>query len=422
MKDVPETETRAPALAVVLKGWPRLSETFIAQELKALETRGLRFEIWSLRRPYDAKRHPIHAEVTARARYLPEYLHEEPIRVLAGLFRAMLRVGFLPALATWLGDLARDRSVNRIRRFGQACVLAAEAPRETRFLYAHFLHTPGSVTRYAAMMRGLDWGFSAHARDIWTIPNWEKREKLAAARFGFVCNEAGFRNLSALAGRPDTVEKALHGLDLARFPPPAQPRPPRDGQAKDDPVRIVSIGRLVEKKGYRDLLSALADLPETLNWRFIHLGGGPLFETLDAYARKAGVAGRIEWRGPATQAEVLAALREGDVFALAAKVAADGDRDGLPNVLLEAASQELAIVATRTGAIPEFLAHGRTGVMVPPARPQALTEALQRLIRDPQLRAKLGAAARERLARDFAMDPGVDRIAAKLRAALDVEV
>jgi colanic acid/amylovoran biosynthesis glycosyltransferase len=147
-----------PALAVVVKGWPRLSETFIAQELAALEQRGIQFDIWSLRFPTDKKRHPLHNQITARIRYLPEYLHQEPLRV----FRAWLAVRKLPGYAKarqiWATDYRRDRTRNRLRRFGQACVLAHEMPVESLGLYAHFMHTPSSVARYAAMMRGLPWG------------------------------------------------------------------------------------------------------------------------------------------------------------------------------------------------------------------------------------------------------------------------
>jgi glycosyltransferase involved in cell wall biosynthesis len=409
----------APPLAVVLKGWPRLSETFIAQELKALEDIGFRFEIWSLRRPHDAKTHPIHAEIKAPVRYLPEYLHQEPLRVLTGMVLALFRIGFLPALGAWLADLVRDPTLNRIRRFGQACVLATEASPNLQFLYVHFLHTPGSVARYAALMRGLDWGFSAHARDIWTIPAWEKREKLAAARFGFVCNESGFRHLEALAPDPARLEKVYHGIDLKRFPPPAEPRPPRRGRTPDDAVRIVSIGRLVEKKGYGDLLSALADLPEGVHWRFIHIGGGPLHGALAGRARRLRLEDRIEWRGPGAHAEVLKLLREGDVFVLPAKIAKDGDRDGLPNVLLEAASQELPIIATHAGAMQDFIVQKETGYLAPPGRPAVLAEAMTRLIRDPEERQRLGVAARERVQKEFTMKEGVERIAARLAAAFD---
>jgi glycosyltransferase involved in cell wall biosynthesis len=409
----------APPLAVVLKGYPRLSETFIAQELKALEDRGLSFHVWSLRKPYDDRLHPIHGEIRAKVFYLPEYLHEEPGRVLAGLAGAMLRRGFLVALALWLADLVRDPSLNRIRRFGQACVLAREGAASLRFLYAHFLHTPASVARYAAAIRGLRWGFSAHARDIWTIPDWEKREKIADARFGVTCTEAGARHLQGLAADPSKIEMLHHGLDLRRFPAPAEPRPPHTGHGEEDRVTFLSVGRLVEKKGYRDLLAALADLPKNAHWRFVHIGDGPLRAILQDYATRLGIADRIDWRGKRDQRDVLAALREADVFVLAAKVAQDGDRDGLPNVLLEAASQNLPIVATRVGAIGEFVANERTGVLVRAGHVGALAEQLHKLSRDPRRREALGAAARERLEREFGVEKGVARIAEKLRVILD---
>ena len=240
----------APPLAVVLKGYPRLSETFIAQELAALEARGHAFEIWSLRHPYDDRVHPIHRRIRARARYLPEYLYQEPLRVLAGLWQASLRPGFGRALVAWLRDLARDPTANRGRRFGQALVLARELPPEVRFLYVHFLHTPASVTRYAAMIRGLPWGVSAHAKDIWTIPEWEKREKLAEAEFAVTCTASGAKHLDALAP-PGRVTLAYHGLDLGELPdPPA-------GREAGGPFTLISVGRVVAKKGYDDLLDAL---------------------------------------------------------------------------------------------------------------------------------------------------------------------
>ena len=165
-------------VAFVLKGYPRLSETFIAQEIAALEKRGLEILIVSLRRPTDGALHAVHREIKAEVLYLPEYLLLEPVRLLRAAFRAGKNLS--KTLKVWLKDLARDPTPNRIRRFGQALVLAAEAPRDVAWLHAHFLHTPASVARYAAMLLGLPWSGSAHAKDIWTTPEWEKREKLAA--------------------------------------------------------------------------------------------------------------------------------------------------------------------------------------------------------------------------------------------------
>ena len=173
-------ETEFPLVVVVLKGYPRLSETFIAQELRALEKSGLRLQLVSLRHPTDKSTHPIHQEIVSTVNYLPEYLYQEPRRVFSSWRKARRLPGYRTARAVWLKDLRRDLTPNRIRRFGQALVLAAEMPTETAMIYVHFLHTPASVGRYAAMMTGQKWACSAHAKDIWTTPEWELREESLA--------------------------------------------------------------------------------------------------------------------------------------------------------------------------------------------------------------------------------------------------
>jgi glycosyltransferase involved in cell wall biosynthesis len=412
------------AVAFVLKGYPRLSETFIAQEILGLERRGLDIRIVSLRRPTDRKTHPIHAEIRAPVLYLPEYLWREPLRVWRAWRWARRQPGWAATCALWRDDFRRDRTANRGRRFGQALVLAHELPAGVTRLHAHFLHTPASVARYAARLLGLPWTVSAHAKDIWTTPDWEKREKLADCRWLVTCTAVGATHLRALAPAaaaphaPERVMLAYHGIDLARFEPSKTARPGRDGSAPDDPVVLLSVGRLVAKKGYDDLLAALAALPRELHWRFVHIGGGELGATLRARAATLGLAERIEWRGARAQDEVLTAYRAADLFALASRVADDGDRDGLPNVLMEASSQELAIVSTRVSAIPELIAHGTTGLLVPPSDPAALADALARLIAAPALRHQLGRQARARLADGFGFEAGLDRIHARLTETL----
>src|SRR5207248_1335577 len=152
--------------------------------------------------------------------YLPEYLKDEPRRVVAAWHHARQLPGYAAARRVWLADLVRDPTPNRVRRFGQALVLAAEMSPDTRHLHAHFLHTPASVARYAAIICRLPWSLSAHAKDIWTSPAWEKREKLASAEWAVTCTESGRSHLAALAPSPDTVRLSYHGLDLDRFPPP----------------------------------------------------------------------------------------------------------------------------------------------------------------------------------------------------------
>ncbi|MCA8929519.1 MAG: glycosyltransferase, partial [Alphaproteobacteria bacterium] len=394
------------AVAVVLKGYPRLSETFIAQEILALQQRGLYQHIVSLRHPTDRKRHPMHDAIRAPVLYLPEYLYQEPLRVLRAWWRVRRRPAYRAVRRQWLRDWRRDRTPNRGRRFGQALVLAAELPADIGHLHAHFLHTPASVTRYAAALSGLSWSVSAHAKDIWTSPEWEKREKLADCAWAVTCTAFGAAHLQALAPAPERVELLYHGLDLGRFPPPLAERGARDGSDPGAPARLLSVGRAVPKKGYDDLLDALARLPADLAWHLTHIGGGKLARPLQQRAERLGIAHRITWQGSQAQEAVVAAYREADLFVLASKVADDGDRDGLPNVLMEAQSQGLACLATTAAGIPELIRDGETGRLVPPGDPAALADALAALIRAPQERARLGLAGAAALRQRFSFETG----------------
>lgn len=402
-------------VAVVVKGYPRLSETFIAQEILALERRGIDIVIVSLRHPTDRFTHPIHAEIRSPVHYLPEYLHEAPGRVLRAWRSARRLPGYARARALWIADLARDRTRNRVRRFGQALVLAAELGR-VRSIHAHFLHTPASVARYASAMLGVGWSFSGHAKDVWTTPDWEKREKLADARFAVTCTRSSLEHLAALAPSPATVELVYHGLDRGRFPAAARERPPRDGRDSSDPVRILSVGRLVEKKGFDDLLRALATLAPALAWRLDVVGGGALEARLRHQAAALGIGERVSWHGSLPHDRVIEHFAGADLFVLASRIAADGDRDGLPNVLMEAQLLGAACVATRVSGTPELIEHEVNGLLVPPRDPAALAGALERAIVDPSLRGRLAGAGRRVVTSRFSFEEGVARIAARLTA------
>lgn len=400
-------------VAVIVKGWPRLSETFIAQEVLGLERRGLRQVIVSLRQPTDKAVHELNRRVTAPVAYLPEYLHREPGRVLRALAAVRRLPGWRAARAAWIADLRRDPTRNRARRFGQACVLAAELPPDVTWLHTHFLHTPASVARYAALLTGLPWSFSAHAKDIWTSPEWEKREKLAEARWGVTCTAFGHAHLQALAPEPGRVELLYHGLDFSRFPDPPTKRPPRDGGDPADPVNLLSVGRAVEKKGFDLMVDALARLPAGLHWRWVHVGGGERLPALKEQAAALGLSDRIEWLGAKAQDAVIAQYRRADLFVLPCRTARDGDRDGLPNVLMEAQTQALACLSTRAAAVAELIDDGATGHLVEPDDVPALAAALEALLRDPARRAALGDAGAARVRRDFGCEAGIDRLFAR---------
>ena len=395
-------------VAVFLKGYPRLSETFIAQEIRNLERAGLDLRLVSLRHPTDTKRHPVHEEIEAPVSYLPEYLRDEPARVLRGWRSARRLPGYARAAAFFRRDLARDRTRNRVRRFGQACVAAAEMPADVGHLYGHFIHTPGSVTRYAAVMLGLPFSISAHAKDIWTSPDWELAEKLPGADAGadwtVTCTAGGAAHLRSLAADPSRVHLVYHGLDLARFPSP----PPRESD--HGPVRVVSVGRAVEKKGLDVALRALAALPADLEWHFTHIAGGPLLDDLKRLAAELGIAARCTWLGQQAQGRVLEEYRRSDLFLLPCRIAADGDRDGLPNVIVEAQSQRLPVVSTAISGIPELIEDGVNGLLVPPDDVAATVEALEKAMRDANARRRWGAAGEDRVRSAFDAGREIDAL------------
>jgi glycosyltransferase involved in cell wall biosynthesis len=403
-------------IAVVVKGYPRLSETFIAQEILGLERRGIPILIVALRKPYDPFIHELHRQISAEVLYLPEYVKDDPARVAKAKRWAEKQPSYAAAKALFDADYAREHNAGRQRRWAQGCVFAHELPEDISWIHTHYLHTPCSVSRYAAHLSGRGWSFSAHAKDIWTSEEWDLRTKLDDAAWGVTCTGVNAQHLKGLCANPEKVELVYHGLDFTGFPMPSDTPSTRDGSG--EPVRLLSVGRAVEKKGYDDLLHALGQLPKNLNWHFTHIGGGELSDQLKQMGDRLGLSERITWMGARPREEVIKACSEADLFTLPSKLAKSGDRDGLPNVLMEAQSMGLCCLSTSVSAIPELITNGETGCLVPPADRKALSNALAELIANPSLRDRLGRAASARVRRDFASAPGLDHLAEKFRKVL----
>ena len=395
-----------PPVAFVLKGYPRYTETFVAQEILALERRGLDIRIFS-QRSTGLGRHPVHDEIKAPITYLPEYMHQAPARVWRAWRSVRTKPGYKSARRALFKDLLKDPTPGRFRKFGHALVLASELPSDVKHLHAHFLHAPATIVRYVSLMTGLPWSCSAHAIDIWTSPEWDKRNKLDSMEWLVTCTKTNVEHLSELAPKPENVELVCHGLDFSRFP---QQKKSRDNQL---PVQLFTVGRAVEKKGYDCLLQSLALLPKDLDWRLVHIGTGPLLESLRRQAETAGFGDRINWLGEQPQTTVLDHYRTCDAFVLTCRVAANGDRDGLPNVLMEAQSQAVPCLTTTASDAPELIIDGETGLLVPPDDATAFAEKLETLIRDPALRERLGKAGMDRVRSAFSLEAGIDRLAVK---------
>lgn len=388
-------------IVVILKGYPRLSETFIAQELLGLEKAGFKLTLVSMRHPTDPHVHPVNNEISAPVNYLPEYLHQELSRVFSSWRRVRKMPGYSAARKQFFKDLKRDFSPNRFRRFGQALVLAAEKPGDVTHYHAHFLHTPASVAFYASLISQIPYTCSAHAKDIWTSSDADLKDKLNTAHWVVTCTRNGWKHLQNLADDPARVHLSYHGLDLSRFATPGQSHSSRDGSQSSDPVVMVTVARAVEKKGLDTLMQALALLPAQLNWQWVHIGSGDLVPVLQSQAKKLGIEDKLSWRGALAQTQVIEQYRKSDLFVLACRIARDGDRDGLPNVIVEAQSQALPVVSTTVSGVPELVENSVNGLLVKPDNPKQLSEALRQLITDPEKRAKMGKAGEVRVRSAF---------------------
>ena len=266
-----------------------------------------------------------------------------------------------------------------------------------------------------ALMRDLPWAVSAHAKDIWTLPEWEKHEKLGDCAWAVTCTETGFQHLNELAPQGAEINRVYHGLDLARFPDPGARQSVRNGQSRDQKIRIVSVGRAVAKKGFDIMLEALARLPSDLYWHWRHVGGGNALADLKKQAAQLGLDENISWLGPLPQEDLLKIYRDSDLFILPSRIAKGGDRDGLPNVLMEAASQRLAIIATTLPGIREFVDSPTHGLLVDPDDPSALAAAITDAATHPEKRRAWEDAAFDRLYRDFTHANTIDALVGLIR-------
>ena len=416
-------------LVVVVGGWPRLSETFIAQELLGLETRGLSLQIVALKHAGIAV-HDLHKRMNASVFYLPERLHRQPLRVWCSFNYVIRLPGCYKALTLLFHKLLRmpKRDLWRtFRRFGQACILAAEI-KPQKHLYAHYLHKPSDVVHYTALFHNISWSFSAHAIDIWKTSLWDKQQKLRHAQWGITCSKYALRYLQSLTPNPERLELIYHGLDFSRFPSTRKRYNGCDGSSPQEPVLLLSVCRLVEKKGLDILLDALGLLPPDLSWCWRHVGGVSTIQRarrecrflsrLKKKAQHLGLCDRITWLGARSQEEIFQEYQRTDIFILPCRRAKDGDQDGLPNVLIEAQFIGVPCISTYLSAIPEVIVDKETGLLVESENPQTLADAIQTLINDPVQRQKLGTKAHQHIKQHFSCHPYLDRLAEKLKEAL----
>lgn len=387
----------AGGVGYLLRKFPVLSETFILTELLALEARGVPLHIISLERPNDPRFHDDLPKLKARVVYLPG----------ASELRRLLRIHWRLARSKAVGREYRRTLLSTLAsakpqllwRFAQAGYVANEVRRlRLRHLHAHFAHYPATVALLTAKITGVPFSFTAHATDIYKLKTDRRllSHKIARARFVVTVSEFNKRYLQTVAGAPpEKIALVRNGIDLARFSPNGAPR-------GSSPFVILAVARLVEKKGLPVLIEACRLLRDRqLSFRCEIIGKGRMRSQLESLIARWRLADQVHLLGPKTQMEVREHYLDSHLYVLPAIVGLDGNREGLPVSIVEALACGLPVVSTPVTGIPEAVLDQHNGLLVPTGDPQALADAIERMIGDPDFYGRLRANARPSVAASF---------------------
>jgi glycosyltransferase involved in cell wall biosynthesis len=407
-----ETPVHLPRVAYVLRSFPRLSQTFVLRELLALEAIGLQLVVVAITDPSEPFAQDEVARLDAPVVYLDrpagwgaavrdhlEVLVRRPFRYLGALAR-----------------VARGRQIDqgyvaasRMHCFRQgvrlARLLLGGRIGRVEHLHAHFAHDPAFVAMLAGGLTGTPFSFTAHARDIYQVAPGVIAARIEAAAAVVTICQANVDYLTRVAPAQSTkLHLIYNGIDLDAYPGGHAP-------ASNAVPLIVSVGRIVEKKGFGDLLAALSLVEQSGRPFTCEIyGDGPLQEELGAAVQRLGLGAHVTLAGSQTQAAIRRALARADIFAITPFVTDDGDRDGIPTVILEAMASRVPVVSTRVVGVGEAVADGRTGLLCEPRDIAAIAANLSRLLDDPAVRDRMGTAGRQAIVSSF----DISRSAGKL--------
>ena len=398
-------------IAYLLGLYPFLATTFIDREILEAKRRGLDLTLVAIRRPGPFQMKPEVQKLAGETRYIlpvpwPGFLAanlyfalSRPGRYFSTLFYLLTRPHH--SLAAWLKTLLH---------FGEG-VRAADLLRAERIdhIHAHFADRAALVALVASRLLGVGYSLTAHANDIYVAPVLLS-EKMQQARFVTTCTGYNKTHLEKKTGRP--VELIYHGLDLAGLDPA------RSAAGNGSTPLILSVGQLKEKKGFPYLLRACDILRQQgYDFKCEIIGDGPDRASLQALVAELGLQDRVTLRGALPNVEVMARYPQAALFALPCVIAASADRDGIPNVVLEAMAFGLPVVSTNISGIPEVVEDGVTGLLVTSGNVEALAAAIARLLDDPDLRQRLAAAGRRRVEECFDIRKNIGRLVQLLEAA-----
>lgn len=421
------TPQHPPQVGYLLKTFPKVSETFILNEIVQLEKMATPLHLFSLRVPaLSEKLHPVVSKLQSKV----TYVRRRPAFVQIGRFLAMgvrsdplntslLMLEHLKLLASnpiryvsVLWFYWRVPETRRLKDFIQAGALTRGLQkRNIRHLHAHFANLPASVAELVHRFSGISFSFTAHAKDIYLSSHRELSRKMRAAKFVLTCTGYNQKYLEAVGSGPTPIYLAYHGVDLSRFQAIEMAR--REGAPQ-----LLSVGRFCEKKGFPYLIRACHILKER-GWRFscAIVGWGPLREQLERLIAELNLASQVSLLAEMTHDRLVGMYQEADIFVLPSILAQDGDRDGIPNVLIEAMAMRLPVVSTDVSGIPELVDHMQNGLLVPEKDVTALASAMEILVSRPELRARFGENGRSKVMRQFTLERNIRVIQDLLLAA-----
>ena len=402
------TESTTKKIGYLLKIFPKVSETFILQEVLDLEALDVNLSIYALQSPTDTITHGLAAQVRASVTYLPDSFltfRESPFWAHLRLFMGSPR-RYLSTLRFWL-QTAEHPSWQKLVQAGS--LAAALQDDRIDHLHVHFANAPTSVAELTHRFTGIPYSMTGHAKDIFLATPSTLRRKMRHAAFVITCTEHNRQYLHDLSGNGTPLHCLYHGLNLDRFDQLGTAHPVRRSTI---PV-IVSVGRLRDKKGFPTLIRA-CHLLAIRGYRF-HcriVGCGPLQTDLETLIRELDLEQVVTLVGQKTLEEVVKLYQEADIFALPCQVSEDGDRDGIPNVLMEAMACRLPVVTTEISGIPELVRHDHNGFLVPQQDPEAFALALAHLLDNPAIRQRLGQTGRETIVQRFSSSHASHRLRA----------
>jgi glycosyltransferase involved in cell wall biosynthesis len=408
-------------IGYLLRSYPRLSQTFVLNEILALEKIGVSIQIFALTNPHEKVVQMQVDQVQAPVHYLDDDMERRSLRSMLHENVEVARLhfkGYLRSLVYIAANGGIDEGYtasNRWECFLQAVHLIylltvneRRTGKKIDHLHAHFAHDPALIAYLVHLVTGMPFSFTAHARDLFQVPEKILADRIHQAKAVITCCRANLEYLKQVApSQQSKFSLVYHGVNLKDFQPPSSAE---TGSASKSPL-ILSVGRLVEKKGFQDLLQALLIVKEKgEDFQCAIYGDGPLCNELREWTAEHNMAGEVLLMGDRTQQELISVYQNATLFILTPVQTEDGDRDGIPNVIVEAMAVGLPVITTAVSGIPELVENNRNGLLYQPHDVEGISFGIIELLHDTQKRRQLGSAGSKKVMEQFDITQAARRL------------